>query len=398
VSHLFSIMGSYFLLCAIFYQLWWYSAHANPDSFSSKRHRFCNDTESLAVARYFRNTVNVDWSNCPKESWMIDMRNVDPEPNKVFVDIGFNKGYNYAIWASTWMPHAHVNSSLWFDLMGRVYTEPGEHRLCGHCEDCLYDKFMSQLSKHVDTSLPYDKHVVPKMYGIDINPTNIKLVNDITSIIKYEYSVDLNVKLKLAAAAKENGVITVLKCEGGIFEGCLIVKNPSDRNGVVEVPMMNLEQLIKTFDIEKNGDGVLIDILLIDTEGHDAEVLKGAYDILRQRRAVRMISFELNENCPWPLTKLETIIQDLAKMSYVCYFQGQGRLFRLTGCWTDLYEINRWSNIACVKRKDIWYSVMENHRVTYHDAIKALTKMGRLDTDQFPEKLQERFACTDYNQ
>jgi FkbM family methyltransferase len=358
-----------------------------------KRAKFCNMTDATHVARFFRHLVNVDWSNCPKESWQIDMRNIDPDPDKVFVDIGFNKGYNFAQWASAWLPHSKINNTVWYNALEKIPISIGDHRLCGHCEDCIYDMFMEKLSAVVDKTVPYDVTHSPKMYGVDINPASIKAVEQVTDLIAKTHDIKLDIKLLLAAAGKDNGKIYVNNCADALFEGCAIVTNPDPKTqNIIEVPMLNLEGMVEKLGIQKRKN-TLIDILLIDTEGSDAEVLKGAKSLLQQPKLIRMVSFELNENCPWPLTTLESVVRDMATMSYVCYFQGQGRLFRLTGCWTEYYEINRWSNIACVKRHDIWYSSFEKYRVTGDVAYEELRKMGRLEIDNFPEKLQPRSLC-----
>jgi hypothetical protein len=68
---------------------------------------FCNEIEAEALAKLFtkypepeakitQSTVGIaniyDRSYCPKEDWLLHMRNADPSPSKLFVDIGFNKG------------------------------------------------------------------------------------------------------------------------------------------------------------------------------------------------------------------------------------------------------------------------------------------------------------------
>lgn len=49
----------------------------------------------------------------------------------------------------------------------------------------------------------------------------------------------------------------------------------------------------------------------------------------------------------WATTSLRAVAMDLASMGYVCYFDGQPTLTRITGCWDDSLELKAWSNVVC---------------------------------------------------
>ena len=74
----------------------------------------------------------------------------------------------------------------------------------------------------------------------------------------------------------------------------------------------------------------VVDILLIDTEGYDAKVLTGARGSL-QRGLIRMVVFEYHVEYPWTLTSLRHVVEMLSTFSYDCYYEGQRRLWKLTG-------------------------------------------------------------------
>ena len=40
----------------------------------------------------------------------------------------------------------------------------------------------------------------------------------------------------------------------------------------------------------------------------------------------------------------------LNQAKFSCYFAGQDRLWRITNCWMQYYDVHTWSNVACVKR------------------------------------------------
>ena len=86
-------------------------------------------------------------------------------------------------------------------------------------------------------------------------------------------------------------------------------------------------------------------------------------------------------NHRWPLHTLHHVVQQLASVGqYICYYEGTGRLWRVTGCWDSLYEIHQWSNVICVHRRDKWYPVLEKYKVTNGTAIQELIRLGAQDS------------------
>lgn len=152
---------------------------------------------------------------------------------------------------------------------------------------------------------------------------------------------------------------------------------------------------------------LLIDILVIDTEGFDGEVLRGAGDTITKGK-VRCIMFTYNSLCPWGSMKLRTVLNALegthikskprkgiyTETDFVCYIQGTKHLWRLTGCWDHLYEFHQSSNIICVQRGDIWYDVLEKYVVTASYAKEQLVKANKHDLRGYYSKHLKSFvAC-----
>lgn len=392
--------------------------------------------DAFLIAQYFR-FLQYDGSNCPKETWLIDMHAVDPGRDKLFVDIGFNKGYNFAIWMSLWTPELDINTKSWMNSLTKTMPHIEYSELCGYCKDCQSNMFTLHDSSLLNNNVKeYDSTRSLTMIGLDINPTNIDAVNNITS----DYVMN-NANSKIfdptipslftytVAASGKTGNVSVWDCQGMVIENCKISGNPSRGHSLLAVtlddfldsiatsPSMHLEgpasipfkndkentamdvdtadsgakfmpaaaplseQLSKIgskFDYKFHSSRV-IDMLITDTEGHDAEVLYGAMKHLKQRK-VRCIIFEYHQHCPWPKTPLFQLIKDLhVAAGYVCYFEGQGRLFRLTGNHNPLFEIHHWSNVICVQKHDIWYGVLEKYKVTGSEALEALTKANMLN-------------------
>lgn len=115
----------------------------------------------------------------------------------------------------------------------------------------------------------------------------------------------------------------------------------------------NEENKVIRFD-KSNHTFSKVDVLMIDTEGHDDLVIRGAKHLLKHG-AIRAVIFEYHYLGLWNETRLEITIRDLDLYGYDCYFEGQNKLWYITGtCWNSLYEFHQWSNVICILRNDVW--------------------------------------------
>lgn len=95
------------------------------------------------------------------------------------------------------------------------------------------------------------------------------------------------------------------------------------------------------------GDDLPIHFLSIDVEGYDFEVLKGSRTVLSNR--VHYLEFEYHSEGMWMQQNLSDAIDMLQEDGFVCYWAGmQGKLWRITGCFQDHYNVQHFANVACV--------------------------------------------------
>jgi len=155
-----------------------------------------------------------------------------------------------------------------------------------------------------------------------------------------------------------------------------------------EVTVVTLKDYVEQhIDVDSNGNETstlrktkrTIHHLSIDVEGYDADVLLGAGPDLLKR--VEYLEFEYNYMGSWGKQHLYDVISQLDGtstrsyngstgtdtdtnengnnnnnnnsngLSFTCYWAGQRRLWRITGCWMRYYDIHTWANVACVNRK-----------------------------------------------
>merc|ERR1719334_1684472 len=117
------------------------------------------------------------------------------------------------------------------------------------------------------------------------------------------------------------------------------------KTGGVVVPFVSLDALF--------GHLSKVDILSIDTEGHDPEVIFAGKETLRKTRYLEFETHRDFEGTPWRSHTLKSVIDFLDDLSFDCFWiNGNGQLFQITNCWHSLYEeeSKTWSNVICAKR------------------------------------------------
>jgi hypothetical protein len=355
-----------------------------------------------------------DASFCPSsQKWLQKMHALDPSRDKVFVDIGFNKGYNFAIWSAIWLPNSGINPQNWFEgieYMTKHYSkakyEPQYN--CGVCSDCKtviesnsngqqsdmgkvsdMNHFHLQplaaivrelkIAYKIDNTMKlkdviieiaqtigkeneienldstaekiyflakdagirinqnsvggYQKHRKTnhnlRMIGVDLNPELHSLVRNVTEYLGEKLHYHLNVQTIIAAGSNISGSTTVLDCKDSLTEVCKMISGETSEN-VVILPTISVDSLVVDQGLRQ------IDILLIDAEGHDPLVLMGGMKSFMQGK-VRLLIFEYHEVCPWPKFPLKVFIDKFEAMGYICYFEGQLALWRITGSEHSYY-------------------------------------------------------------
>ena len=95
-----------------------------------------------------------------------------------------------------------------------------------------------------------------------------------------------------------------------------------------------------------------IHVLQIDVEGYDGDAIIGAGPGVMGR--VEYLEFEYNWMGSWAGQHLFDLIKMLDERDgFTCYWAGEARLWRITGCWMQYYDVHTWSNVACANRRRV---------------------------------------------
>ena len=144
---------------------------------NNSRSLHCTEYESNKLSALFRDIrYSVEQTSCPKETWLESMRDWNIEHGRssgVFVNIGFNKGYNFAIWMNLLVPWSLMTPKVWYEGLQKVMDKDKDDE-CGLCGDCKTVISSTSLNdKRNESSSEY------VFIGVDINRRNIDLVSSV---------------------------------------------------------------------------------------------------------------------------------------------------------------------------------------------------------------------------
>ena len=249
--------------------------------------------------------LNYDGSNCPKESWLQELAFVDPSVDKVFINVGFNKGYNYVLWLNIWLPRLNITSEQWIQkiqFITKLDTE--KYSFCGNCNECKLSN--EKMYRNITTELPSAGNEKIQMIGIDLNKLNVELADKLVETLpSKEYYNITNIH---ATISDKYDQVYVEDCQLG-FESCQVIPQKYVTNETIQnfqrVQQYSLDIMyhLNIFPKRKNriisysnkiyNITSIIDILLIDAEGYDPLILIGTQHLFKNQ-LIRMIIFENN--------------------------------------------------------------------------------------------------------
>jgi hypothetical protein len=99
----------------------------------------CTEEDAALISSRFRKwgRHGDDNSRCPMETWLEAMALHDDTAHKLFVNIGFNKGYNFAIWANLFAPYSGITPMKWFKAIDDTNVFKDWKVACGQCHGKL---------------------------------------------------------------------------------------------------------------------------------------------------------------------------------------------------------------------------------------------------------------------
>lgn len=276
------------------------------------------------------------WFKCPKTSWIDKFYAQETDIGStdfLGINVGCNKGHDAMRIARMGMSNADIDAYEWRDNFG------ASAGACGQGKDEQFNVVQRQRKG--------------EMHCIEPMPSTFSELQRVGKIMDLKRK---GLVFTHAAIASTNGVAKFPNASVGT-ERLGIGHCDSSAGGkydCVEVPVYSLDYYVDKY---VKGTGP-INILMIDVEGHDFDVLFGASSTLDR---TQYLEFEYHKNGNWGKLHLQDAVRLLDGKGFTCYWAGENRLWRISGCYFDHYNyFHGWSNVACVHRSlDTLYDIME---------------------------------------
>lgn len=298
----------------------------------------CSATQREKQQQHFaRRLADHNWSSCPDDTVFNEASTVweqtaTPSTTLVLLDVGTNKGYTIAGWLGRLVPMMHEAPQV---LAQSIKAKYGR-LFCGVCQDCKAQ--VRPLKQQYAGSI--------EIHSFEPMPANSAFLVEQHAEVEGALGV-MDISIEVNAVAMSNIVGTAPFPLQRFGTETASLGQESDT--LVDVPTNTIDAYLAEKGIHH------IDLLKIDTEGYDPLVLEGAAATLAAN-VVDLVQFEYHRIGKWSPTaegsvSLEETVARMDHYGYDCYFDGRTtELLRLTGCWTPLYEIRKWSNVVCARR------------------------------------------------
>ena len=248
---------------------------------------------------------------------------------KVFMDIGMNKGFFSAACLELWSPQLNISSAN-LTHQFKVLKLRGELQRCGYCRDC----------EDTNTPVVYrgNTHDI-RVYSFDGNERFIDGVSLVRDTIMTKPG---RWKIELAAFSDHAGKTVTFSINQDELGKITTETKPNVKTAQVQT--MTIDKFMEREKLAR------IDLLKIDTEGHDPFVIRGARETLRKHQ-ITVFTFEYHYLWPKDEFLERTLTKDIGD-NYVCYMAAErDKMIKLTdGCWYTQYECRKFSNIWCVSK------------------------------------------------
>ena len=367
------------------------SSPALPSARAISAPRVCTAAEvAVQVERFVPGE-----SSCPSGEWWPALRvgGLRCRP-LTFIQIGANKGFKLAGWIAQYAPALDVHPSrlsreydllfarepiTWFENSGGTcedYREgpaaprKADEPVCAGGDEWAGDRAGHRFTIHAFEPLPGNADVLRgALQSLMLLGNASDAVPPVGRRAGPWTPVDLHIH---EAAVTGDATLTQIefgRCNAGNERcGVRAASGPDDGDVYSKGRFVDATTVDKWLAEERIYS---VDVLSIDTEGHDPSVLKGA-DGLLSRGGAAVVEFEIHYLRDWNSTALETVITRLDRYGYDCYMlQQRATVLRLTGCWNPRFDVKNWGNVMCVLRDSTLSPVMETFTPIFKAKVDA---------------------------
>ena len=208
-------------------------------------------------------------SACPEQSWYEDMVQVDPSPHKVIMSMGCNKGSDAIGMMIRWDASEETFSlKSWRLALVRQGLSRRDGGACGEVNKL-----------HPQRQSAFRNGLSPIVYCVEAMPSTYEMLKNAALSLNYAgvYGGHSPSAFKVIHAVASNfsgGEVEIPIGRAGVENLGIGLEG---RRPHAKVPATTVDTIVQKESITQ------LDILLIDTEGHDPAVLNGARNTLREK-------------------------------------------------------------------------------------------------------------------
>jgi FkbM family methyltransferase len=272
-------------------------------------------------------------THCPlSDAWLQDYLKNYPSTEEnpfIFLNLGCNKGFDSIRVAKAVTRNQGVfNKTRW-----QKAIEINDQGACGQAVD---------MDPLLDPALPRQPIIV---HCVEAMPsTAAKLQNAAVTTGADKHGLIIH-NYALIGTPGGGSVLFPNTTAGVEYLGLGHCSNPNDCSNVTSI---TVDEFISKHvgQIYTKSDAT-IPYLSIDVEGYDFTIMKAALETLKR---TKYLEFEFHSMGDWGQQNLKDAIDMLQQEAgFVCYWSGVNQLWRITGCWVDVFgAFHAWSNVACV--------------------------------------------------
>lgn len=252
-------------------------------------------------------------TSCPgEESWVEGLVKVDPSPDKVIMNVGCNKGHDSVSWLEHFDQHGFWSLAKWTQLLSAF-------------------KAVCKIDTHLQKAPKVNSKATPTAICVEAMPVNVELLKEMRKKAEYESTAYGQFQIIHGAAsdsAAPGATVEFPNGNAGKESGRMVLDGAKVKGNTVQVPLTTVDALVRDLKLSK------VDILIIDTEGADPAVLRGAAKTLG---SVRYLLFEAHrdiEGSHWARETIFDVVSDLNGHGFDCYWAGHnGKLYSITFCY-----------------------------------------------------------------
>lgn len=296
--------------------------------------------------------VAQNWGGCTAANgWLEMLTDHLPSlfsPRPVFINVGANKGYEAPRFLSLWSQRASVSVKSWQrgirDVAAGRASVDGEtprkygflrSQPCGACSTVC----RGGVKRHARDG--------GTVHLLELAVANAKLLRYLAVATN---SSDL-ISVHNIAASNESGTAHARKVMIGWEQAGML--DPHSFRIKRKQSDLVIKLTVDDF-LDRERLPKIIDLVVVDTEGHDPYVLEGMRGALASKR-ITLLEFEYSNKWPTHPYSLGKTLTSLAADGYRCYMESRTRkragsevLAPLSPpCWEAALEKRKWSNVVC---------------------------------------------------